>query len=196
MRWLVQNRDSPTFVSLGYLAGRWCGVQPPKQIRGRLLSWSEACSPAPSFLISSWPTPHRGPPKCSTEHSLKTSDLDLRFQCAFRSLSDLVERGFWFTCWGGPEILCFWTDPNWCLSVWSMDSILKSKGLITDCLWPFTSFDLEFLLLFWLCLKKKICCRNVSIKGNILKYTNPETDLGYEGDRKYLFLNCECLKHL
>ena len=37
---------------------------------------------------------------------------------------------------------------------------------------------------------------NVSIKGKILNYTDLETDLGYEGDRKYLFLNCECLKHL
>ena len=37
---------------------------------------------------------------------------------------------------------------------------------------------------------------NISIKGNILKYTDLETDLRYEGDRKYLFLNCECLKHL
>ena len=59
--------------------------------------------------------------------------------------------------WGGPEILCFWPGPSWCLSVWSVDSILKSKGVITDCLWPFTSFGSDFLLLLWLCHKIKIC---------------------------------------
>ena len=37
---------------------------------------------------------------------------------------------------------------------------------------------------------------DVSIKGNILKYTDLKTDLGNKGDRKYLFLNCECLKYL
>ena len=63
-----------------------------------MMSTTGAQGLSPFFLISSWPTPHRGPPKCSTEHSLKTSDLDLRFQCAFRSLSDLVKCGLWFTC--------------------------------------------------------------------------------------------------
>lgn len=37
---------------------------------------------------------------------------------------------------------------------------------------------------------------NVLYVGNILKYTDLETDLRYEGDRNYLFLNCESLKHL
>ena len=156
MRLLVQNRDSPTFVSMGYLTGRWCGVQSPKQITGRLLSQSEACSPSPFFLISSWPTPHRGPPKVfhrtQFENQWPRSQISVCIQIPHWSCQMwLLIHMFW----GGPEILCFWSDPNWCLSVWSGDSILKSKGLITDCLWPFTSFDSEFLLLLWLCHKKK-----------------------------------------
>ena len=37
---------------------------------------------------------------------------------------------------------------------------------------------------------------NVSIKGKILHYPDVQIDLGYEEDRTYLFLNCECLKHV